>query len=197
MPCTLLDPTKARAMPWKNGGGATLELAISPAGASLEHFAWRISSAQVAMDGAFSSFPGIDRSLAVLTGKGLRLQRENGRFETLHRGGAVAVFGGEEAISASLQDGPITDLNLMTRRGVWKHELQRLNVQGEQMVENDAEVLLLWNAAQTAVEVRAGGVVHSLAAGCGLLVEHEPGPLHLQAPAPTLLYLARLSPCTP
>ena len=57
-----------KRMPWKNGGGMTLQLAISPAGAGLEDFAWRISSAQVAMDGAFSCFPGIDRSLAVLAG---------------------------------------------------------------------------------------------------------------------------------
>src|SRR5690606_24981691 len=65
MPCTQLDPATTIAMPWKNGGGTTLQLAISPKGASLEDFAWRISSAQVAVDGAFSSFPGADRSLAV------------------------------------------------------------------------------------------------------------------------------------
>ncbi|SFQ22142.1 HutD protein [Ectopseudomonas toyotomiensis] len=46
MPCTLLDLATARVMPWKNGGGETLELAIAPAGAGLEDFAWRISSAR-------------------------------------------------------------------------------------------------------------------------------------------------------
>ena len=100
MPCTLLDPATARAMPWKNGGGSTVELAISPADAGLEDFAWRISTAQVAVDGAFSSFPGIDRSLAVLAGNGVCLQRADGQRETLLSGGAIAVFGGEEAIRA-------------------------------------------------------------------------------------------------
>ncbi|AXO63331.1 HutD family protein [Pseudomonas sp. phDV1] len=193
MPCTLLDPSTAIAMPWKNGGGTTLELAIAPRGASLADFAWRISSAQVAVDGAFSSFPGVDRSLVVLAGNGLRLQREDGRVEALHRDGAIAVFGGEETISAQLLDGPITDLNLMTRRGVWRHELQAMKLLGKQMLENDAEVLLLWNAAQSAVEVWAGGVMHTLAAGNGLLIENEPGPLQLQAPAPGLLLIARLN----
>ena len=32
MPFSLLDPTLALAMPWKNGGGETLELAIAPTG---------------------------------------------------------------------------------------------------------------------------------------------------------------------
>lgn len=197
MPFTLLDPTTALAMPWKNGGGTTLQLAISPAGAGLEDFAWRISSAQVAVDGAFSSFPGIDRSLAVLAGKGLRLQREDGRFETLHSGGAIAAFAGEEAIGAQLLDGPITDLNLMTRRGFWTHQVQLLKWQGTRRLENDAAVLLLWNAAESAVDVNAGGAMHPLAAGNGLLIENEPGQLHLQAQRPTLLYVARLNPCAP
>lgn len=195
MPCTLLDPATAIAMPWKNGGGTTLQLAISPKGVGLEDFAWRISSAQVAVDGAFSSYPGVDRSLVVLAGNGLRLQREDGQIETLHSGGAVAVFAGEEAIDAQLLDGPITDLNLMTRRGLWTHRVQVLKWQGTQGMENDATVLLLWNAAQSAVDVNAGGAMRPLAAGNGLLIENEPGQLHLHAQRRALLYMARLNPC--
>lgn len=197
MPFTLLDPTTALAMPWKNGGGTTLQLAIAPAGTGLEDFAWRISSAQVAVDGAFSSFPGIDRSLAVLAGNGLRLQREDGQVETLHSAGAIAFFAGEEVIDAQLLDGPITDLNLMTRRSLWTHQVQLQKWQGTQGLENDAAVLLLWNAAQSAVDVKAGDAMHPLAAGNGLLIENEPGQLHLQAQRPALLYVARLTPCAP
>lgn len=195
MPFSLLDPTTTLSMPWKNGGGITLQLAISPAGAGLEDFAWRISSAQVAVDSAFSSFPGIDRSLAVLAGNGLHLQREDGQVETLHSAGAIAVFAGEEAIDAQLLDGPITDLNLMTRRSAWTHQVQLLKWQGTQGLENDAAVLLLWNAAQSAVDVNAGGAMHPLAAGNGLLIENEPGQLYLHAQRPALLYLAWLNPC--
>ena len=32
-------------MPWKNGGGSTTELAIFPAGANLDNFVWRLSTA--------------------------------------------------------------------------------------------------------------------------------------------------------
>lgn len=197
MPCLPLDPATARAMPWKNGGGTTVELAISPADADLEDFAWRISTAQVAVDGAFSSFPGIDRSLAVLAGDGMCLQHADGRRETLLSGDAIAVFSGEEAISAQLLDGPITDLNLMTRRGLWTHQVQLLKWQGTRRLENDAAVMLLWNGGQTAVDVNAGGAMHPLTAGNGLLIENEPGQLHLHAQRPALLYVARLNPCAP
>lgn len=193
MPCTLLDPATARAMPWKNGGGSTVELAISPVGAGLEDFAWRISTAQVAVDGAFSSFPGIDRSLAVLAGNGVCLQRADGQREMLLSGGAIAVFGGEEAISAQLLDGPITDLNLMTRRGVWKHELQLLEWQGEQALQNDAEILLLWNAAPEALHYQLpAGDQQVLAAHSGVLLENEQGRLTLESDQPSLLYVGRM-----
>lgn len=193
MPCTLLDPATARAMPWKNGGGSTVELAISPVGADLEDFAWRISTAQVAVDGAFSSFPGIDRSLAVLAGNGVCLQRADGQREMLLSGGAIAVFGGEEAISAQLLDGPITDLNLMTRRGVWKHELQLLEWQGEQALQNDAEILLLWNAAPEALHYQLPeGDQQVLAAHSGVLLENEQGRLTLESDQPSLLYVGRM-----
>lgn len=47
-----------KRMPWKNGGGETVEIAIFPADASVETFEWRISMATVANDGPFSIFPG-------------------------------------------------------------------------------------------------------------------------------------------
>ena len=193
MPSILLDPATARAMPWKNGGGTTVELAISPADAGLEDFAWRISTAQVAVDGAFSSFPGIDRSLAVLAGNGVCLQRADGLRETLLSGDAIAVFSGEEAISAQLLDGPITDLNLMTRRGVWSHELRLVRLQGEQVLVNDAELLLLWNAAPEALHYQLPeGGQQVLAAHSGVLLENERGRLTLESDQPSPLYVGRM-----
>ncbi|HWV09358.1 MAG TPA: HutD family protein, partial [Pseudomonas sp.] len=69
----LIDLATTPCTPWKNGGGETRELAIEPAGAALDEFEWRISSARVTAPGGFSSFPGIDRSLAILNGDGLGL----------------------------------------------------------------------------------------------------------------------------
>jgi environmental stress-induced protein Ves len=36
-----------RTTAWKNGGGSTTEIAVQPAGASLDDFDWRVSMARV------------------------------------------------------------------------------------------------------------------------------------------------------
>ena len=60
-----------RRMPWMNGGGETIEIAVSPEGAGLASFDWRVSMARVTQPGPFSSFTGVDRTLAILDGAGL------------------------------------------------------------------------------------------------------------------------------
>ncbi len=60
-------------MLWKNGLGETTEIAVAPEGAGLSAFNWRVSMASVTIDGAFSAFPGVDRTLSILSGAGLRL----------------------------------------------------------------------------------------------------------------------------
>ena len=43
----LIPASAMRCMPWKNGGGVTTEIAIAPAGATLDNFDWRVSTTQV------------------------------------------------------------------------------------------------------------------------------------------------------
>ena len=76
----LLGPLNFKQMPWKNGLGVTTELAKRCWPADAEAFAWRVSRAAVASDGAFSAFPGVDRTLLVLPGggPGLILRVANG-----------------------------------------------------------------------------------------------------------------------
>ncbi len=76
MALTILKAENHRRMPWKNGGGVTVEIAIHPQGASVDDFDWRVSMATVASDGPFSVFPGIDRTLSVLEGDGILLDVE-------------------------------------------------------------------------------------------------------------------------
>jgi environmental stress-induced protein Ves len=105
------------ATPWKNGGGVTREVAAWPPGADMAAFDWRISFADVAADGPFSAFPGIDRVLTVVEGDGLVLEVE-GAAVRLERCAPFA-FSGEAAVTARLIAGPIRDLNVMVRRGTW------------------------------------------------------------------------------
>lgn len=102
---------------WKNGGGVTREVLAWPPGAGLDGFDWRVSLADVAADGPFSAFPGVDRVLTVIAGDGLVLEID-GRPVRLEPGAPLA-FPGEAAVMARLTAGPIRDLNVMVRRGVW------------------------------------------------------------------------------
>ena len=111
----LIAPSEYRRMPWKNGGGTTWEVAVHPAGADWSSFAWRVSIAEVERDGPFSSFPGIDRTLVVLAGSGMRLSGLREESIELRPYGHVA-FAGEAAIDCALLDGPTRDFNMMTRR---------------------------------------------------------------------------------
>jgi hypothetical protein len=112
-----------RVQPWKNGGGTTTEIVAYPPGASFEAFEWRISMAQVDEPGPFSQFPGIDRTLAVLEGAGLMLHIEERGGVRLGRPTPPYGFPGELEIESTLAEGPILDLNVMTRRGRWRHHL--------------------------------------------------------------------------
>ncbi|WMT72626.1 HutD family protein [Bradyrhizobium sp. Ash2021] len=115
-----------RTTPWKNGGGSTTEIVAEPPGASLDDFDWRISMARVATDGPFSEFAGIDRTLAVINGKGLMLTIGGNAPIRLERGSDPISFAGDFRTSARLTAGEITDLNVMTRRSRFSHRLRRI-----------------------------------------------------------------------
>ncbi|MDE1184553.1 HutD family protein [Paraburkholderia sp.] len=129
---TLLRGADLVASPWKNGGGVTREVAAFPHGAALDTFVWRISVADVAQSGPFSRFPGMDRTLVLLSGAGMMLDEAPGRTHALTHALDIAQFDGETDIDARLIDGPTRDFNLMLRRGaasadveVWRGPTQR------------------------------------------------------------------------
>lgn len=99
------------AVPWKNGGGVTRDLLCWPDAA-----AWklRISLADIATDGPFSDFPGVQRWFAVVEGAGVELafgaRRHVQRVED-----APLIFDGAHAPGCRLLNGPTRDLNVMLR----------------------------------------------------------------------------------
>ncbi len=140
----LLRNSDHRRMPWKNGGGETVEVIVSPEGSSLSDFGWRVSMAKVASDGPFSVFPGIDRTLAVLSGDGMALSIEGVGEKLLTPQSTPLAFPADAPTTARLTGGPITDLNVMTRRGVFRHTLARHLAEGSQgLPESSGERLLL------------------------------------------------------
>jgi environmental stress-induced protein Ves len=123
------------ATPWKNGGGVTRQIACFPEGSDLSTFDWRISTAEVAQDGAFSRFDGVDRRLYILDGAGLEL-----RFGTKHvrrlRAHDYVDFAGEAEVLGALIDGPVTDLNIMVRRDRMRMRAERISVDGPARIEH-------------------------------------------------------------
>ncbi|MFE3836300.1 HutD/Ves family protein [Pseudogemmobacter sonorensis] len=109
-------PVRGRVFrPWKNGGGETAEIAVSPAGTGFDGFDWRVSTAWVASDGPFSSFPGIDRVLTVIEGGPMVLEIDASRI-TLDAGSPPLAFAGEAPVMALLTGPPLLDFNVMCRR---------------------------------------------------------------------------------
>ncbi len=106
----------ARRMPWRNGGGETIELAVHPRNAPIGSFGWRVSLARVTSDGPFSTFLRVDRSLAVLDGEGLSLAVGPGRPIRLTASDDAHRFAGEASCRARLLGGPVTALNAMVER---------------------------------------------------------------------------------
>jgi environmental stress-induced protein Ves len=102
-------------MPWKNGGGLTEEIATRPADAGLDDFELRVSIAEVARDGPFSRFPGIDRTITLIEGAGMRLARGD-RDIVMRTPFEPYAFSGDVPIDCALIDGPIRDFNVMVRR---------------------------------------------------------------------------------
>lgn len=107
--------------PWRNGGGVTRELLAWP---RADDWALRVSVADIARDGPFSAFAGVERWFAVLTGDGVRLGAP--AVDVAADGDALR-FDGGDAPACALRGGPTRDLNLMLRVDRVRGEMTRVD----------------------------------------------------------------------
>lgn len=164
------------ATPWKNGGGLTREIAVWPPGAGMDDFDWRVSVADIAADGPFSAFPGIDRQIVLLSGAGVRLCADDGSFDhALTDAGEPFAFCGETGVQATLVDGATRDFNVMTRRGRCRARL--VPRRGPFALDGGPQAVLLlavagrWLAAgEDGAAPQASTAAFELAAGSGWLL---------------------------
>lgn len=171
MTVTALKAENHRRMPWKNGGGVTVEIAIHPQNASVDNFDWRISTAQVAQDGAFSVFDQVDRTLSVLSGDAMVLEVE-GQVVTLSQQSQPFGFAADASCFARLTGAPITDLNVMTRRGHYSHQVEDLRLSGDLDKVLSAGLWLCY-CAEAQVSVQYQGENQVLQAQDALQIELE------------------------
>ena len=158
MEWTHLKPADARRVPWKNGGGTTLELAMEPPGATFETgFVWRLSTAEVAVPSPFSAFPGLQRTLMLLTGDGLRVDFGDRGVVDLREPLVPLVFSGAWPATATLLGGPCTDLNLMVDPTRCSAQLRILHLQRPCVLNPQAPTTLMF-VANGAVYVPEGNL---------------------------------------
>jgi uncharacterized protein len=148
-------------VPWKNGGGTTAEVAAFPEGSTFDTFGWRISMADVASDGPFSLFPGIDRTLIVVEGNGIELDVE-GIAYPLDRTSPKLSFSGDDITTGRLLSGPIRDLNVMTRRERFRHRT-RFVESGVALLSEDTTAAFLV-PLDGSFDVTLDSTIHSLQA---------------------------------
>lgn len=96
---------------WRNGGGVTRTLAR-------EGDEWRVSIAEVQKDGSYSRFEGLSRISFVLRGDGVVLRDADHAIELLPR--QAMEYDGDTPWQATLIDGPVSVLNVMSRRGRYR-----------------------------------------------------------------------------
>lgn len=177
-------------MPWKNGGGTTTEIFVAPeiAGLSGQPFDWRISIADVAGDGPFSLFPGYDRHIMVIEGRGMMLEGGPQGPIDLTRQFVPRSFSGDWAVSGRLVAGPVRDFNLMARRDRFASRLEMHEAAPALHLDAASAALLLYILDG---EVTASG--HVLAAGETLIL--GPGESSIARPLaePARLVVCRIT----
>jgi environmental stress-induced protein Ves len=142
------------ASPWKNSGGVTRQIALFPEGASLANFDWRVSLATVAAAGPFSTFPGVDRLMLVLDGR-LILDMAGASPVTLDGASPTFAFPGDAPVTALAPAAPVTDVNVMVRRGRFTARLERRRIAGTAAVVSQDVTLILSRAAGVTVALAA------------------------------------------
>ncbi|CAF1009393.1 unnamed protein product [Rotaria sordida] len=146
----LLRANEHKQMVWKNGGGITSEIARVPNNEH-EDFDWRLSIAQVKPPGGpFSIFPGIDRTLCVMSQHELYLMLNNNSDDMiyLNQDSLPYSFPGELSITCQLHSETLTDFNVMTRRTKFRHDVERVKMTAKQektinVLDNTNEIVFI------------------------------------------------------
>ena len=102
---TVVRAEDVAPQPWANGGGTTRELARADDGS------WRISLADIASDGRFSTFAGRHRLLTVVDGPVLSLVVD-GETHVVEPQRPFA-FSGDARVVASVPEGAVRALNVV------------------------------------------------------------------------------------
>lgn len=173
----IISPQDWQSQSWKNGGGITYQLARCDDAAGMR---WRVSIAEVALDGPFSQFAGINRIILLLQGQGFCLHGVGDAPQVLDTALQPFAFAGERTIHCQLIKGPVRDFNLMTRRADTQASLQLLSYSPTPHTLTLATDTLLFVAKGQAA-IHYNGTDHWLETEHSLLLSNETGELQLSS----------------
>ncbi len=172
-------------MPWKNARGTTTQIHLFPAEATLEqnNFLFRMSSAPVQSDGAFSTFPGKMRILVPIQGAGFKLN------SNVYEKFDVAHFSGDEPTHCSLLQGPVVDFGVI-------YDPKKLQVSAKILNLKSGFAFALDRTSDYFVTVLSGNLLYD---GCSLqmletLFYHDEEQCHLVVEKSSVLMFTKVSP---
>lgn len=195
-PVTLLPAEGYRRVPWRNGGGWTLEIHCEPPGA--ETFDWRASIAAIDADRPYSPFPGCDRTQVLLHGEGLDLQLgDTDAPQPIRPPAGRLDFSGDQSAHARLVDGPVQVFNLIHRRDRVHATLWQRPLVGPMLFLPDARIDWLVFLAAGRAHLRGTGETRELTPRDSLLLRPRPGDPRLVLDGGGDLLLVRLEPAAP
>ena len=178
---------------WRNGGGWTREIhAETPAGSG--DWDWRLSIAEITADGPFSTFPGVDREIVLLSGEGVRLHFDGGDAVELRPPHGRHRFAGEAAVHGELIDGPTHDFKLIWRRDALEATVLHRPVVGPMVFFDEPGVDWLLHVLSGQARFKDLARPMHLDTGDSALLRHDPsGPSRLILDGGGEVLLARLA----
>lgn len=178
---SILYPKDFKEVPWKNGQGTTREIFRIAYDNEPDQFYFRISVASVSKSGPFSQFPGKDRFLMLLEGKGFRLSFEDQSEVVLANAFDSIEFEGEENIECHLIDKAAVDFNVMTQRGWGESSVTlsplKMNQQKKYQPKNET-YLYLYQTAPKLIIIAPGEVYEFKASENMVVIEVELKKIH-------------------
>jgi environmental stress-induced protein Ves len=155
---SLLDPALYRRVPWKNGGGVSVDVAWGPAES------WRFGRTPIVAPGPFSDYSGSERWQVLVAGRGLVLQTPDGEIDVRQPFRPVS-FAGETKITSRLEAGPVEVVNLIGDRSRVQLGLSVLRAGDSQAVNRRRTIVY---CAAGPAKVTLGNQTYDLPAEGGL-----------------------------
>jgi len=163
-----------REQPWKNGGGLTREIAVAFSDDDAKEVLWRVSLATIDRDGPFSEYRGYDRTIVAIDSDPIELDVDGNRV-MLERC-RPHEFRGEARVACRLTGAATRDLNAMTLRTAFLHDVEIVTSPARFVLDDEEIVFVhaiegaasvgempcaagdtIWLEETEAIDVRTGG----------------------------------------